>query len=86
MSVEVIQTISPNTNEPIITRNGPSFGEIESLPKTSAEAFKTWSKTSWEERKKAVLAYADALEKLAPEFGKLLTKEQGKPVGQPIDM
>lgn len=80
MSVEVIQTISPNTNEAIITRNGPSAEEIDSLPKTSAEAFKTWSKTSLAERqeiiKKALKVLADNTDELALE----LTTQMGRPI------
>ncbi|KAG6355704.1 hypothetical protein INS49_003668 [Diaporthe citri] len=80
MSVEVIQTISPNTNEAIITRNGPSAEEIDSLPKTSAEAFKTWSKTSLAERqeiiKKALKLLADNTDELALE----LTTQMGRPI------
>ncbi|KAI7787363.1 aldehyde dehydrogenase [Diaporthe eres] len=80
MSVEVIQTISPNTNEAIITRNGPSAEEIDSLPKTSAEAFKTWSKTSLAERQeiinKALKVLADNTDELALE----LTTQMGRPI------
>ncbi len=43
-------------------------------------AYKLWSKVSWEERKKALLAYIDALEATKDEFVKILTTEQGKPV------
>ena len=72
--------INPATGEanpevPVATQ-----ADVDAAVEAGLKAFKTWSKTPWEERKKAVLAYADALEKLAPEFGKLLTKEQGKPV------
>ncbi|KAI3397432.1 hypothetical protein diail_10763 [Diaporthe ilicicola] len=80
MSVEVIKTISPNTNEAIITRNGPSTEEIESLPKTSAEAFKTWSKTTLAERqaiiKKALKILGDNTDELALE----LTTQMGRPI------
>ncbi|KAJ0118689.1 hypothetical protein N8I77_001521 [Diaporthe amygdali] len=80
MSVEVIKTISPNTNEAIITRNGPSAEEIENLPKTSADAFKTWSKTSLAERqtiiKKALKLLGDSTDELALE----LTTQMGRPI------
>lgn len=80
MSVEVIKTISPNTNEAIITRNGPSAEEIENLPKTSADAFRTWSKTSLAERqtivKKALKLLGDSTDELALE----LTTQMGRPI------
>ena len=47
-------------------------------------AFETWSKVPYEERRKAVLAYADAVEGYQKEFEQLLTTEQGKPVGPTI--
>ncbi|KUI63816.1 Succinate-semialdehyde dehydrogenase [NADP(+)] [Cytospora mali] len=80
MSVEVINTISPNTNEAIITRNGPSAEEIELLPKTATEAFKTWSKTSLAERqaiiKKALKWLTDNTDELALE----ITTQMGRPI------
>lgn len=80
MSVEVIKTVSPNTNEVVITRNGPSAGDIESLPKTSAEAFKTWSKTTLAERqdiiRKALKNLSDVTDELALE----LTTQMGRPI------
>ncbi|KAG4437808.1 hypothetical protein IFR05_006695 [Cadophora sp. M221] len=45
-------------------------------------AFKSWSKVSWEDRKKTLLAFIDALEAGQDEFIKLLTIEQGKPTFQ----
>ncbi|KAJ4385779.1 hypothetical protein N0V93_010210 [Gnomoniopsis smithogilvyi] len=80
MSVEVLTTISPNTNEPIITRNGLSADEVEQLPKTSAEAFKTWSKTSLADRqaivKKALKYLTDHTDELALE----ITTQMGRPI------
>ncbi|CAN8101862.1 unnamed protein product [Discula destructiva] len=80
MSVEVITTISPNTNEPIVTRNGLSADEIEQLPKTAAEAFKTWSKTSLADRqaivKKALKYLSDNTDELALE----ITTQMGRPI------
>lgn len=45
-------------------------------------AYKSWSKVSWEERQKSLLAYIDALEASKDAFVKLLTTEQGKPVSR----
>lgn len=80
MSVEVITTISPNTNEPIVTRNGLSAAEVEQLPKTSAAAFKTWSKTTLADRqaivKKALKYLSDNIDELAQE----ITTQMGRPI------
>jgi len=43
-------------------------------------AFKKWKNVSYDDRRKAVLAFADALDGYKAEFSKLLTTEQGKPV------
>ncbi|KAK8009977.1 hypothetical protein PG990_008942 [Apiospora arundinis] len=80
MSVEVITTISPTTNEPIITRNGLSDSEIQELPQVSAKAFESWRKTSLTDRqiivKKALKILADKKDELAQE----ITVQMGRPI------
>jgi len=68
-------TGKPNPEVPVSTPQ-----DVDDAVAAAKEAFKSWSKTSWAERKKAVLAYANAIEKYTQDFGKLLTQEQGKPV------
>ncbi|EXJ79757.1 aldehyde dehydrogenase (NAD+) [Capronia epimyces CBS 606.96] len=65
----------PNPEVPVSTPK-----DVDDAVAAAKEAFKSWSKTSNEERKKAVLAFADALERYESDFGKLLTQEQGKPL------
>jgi acyl-CoA reductase-like NAD-dependent aldehyde dehydrogenase len=50
--------------------------------KSARAAFKTWSKTSFDYRRKALLAWADAIDANADGFAKTLTMEQGKPLTQ----
>jgi acyl-CoA reductase-like NAD-dependent aldehyde dehydrogenase len=69
-------TGKPNPDVPVATPE-----DVDHAVAAAKEAFKTWSKTPWEERKKAVLKFADALEAHTDDFAKLLTQEQGKPVG-----
>ncbi|KAJ9142953.1 Succinate-semialdehyde dehydrogenase [Pleurostoma richardsiae] len=80
MATEVITTISPNTNEPIISRNGISPQELELLPKTATEAFQHWKTTSLADRqiivKKALKWLADHQDDLALE----LTTQMGRPI------
>lgn len=80
MSAEVITTISPTTNEGIITRNGVSSTELEHLPETATEAFRTWSKTSLVDRqiiiKKALKLLGDKQDELAQE----ITHQMGRPI------
>ena len=64
-------TGKPNPPVPVATQQ-----DVDAAVAAGKEAFKTWSKTPYAERKKAVLAFADALEKYTPDFAKLLTQEQ----------
>lgn len=68
-------TGKPNPEVPVATQQ-----DVDNAVNAAKKAFVSWSKTPFEERKKAVLAFADALEKHQDDFGKLLTQEQGKPV------
>lgn len=80
MSAEVLTTISPTTNEPIITRNGVSATELEDLPETSLQAFESWRKTPLVDRqiivKKALKLLGEKKDELANE----LTVQMGRPI------
>lgn len=54
--------------------------DVDAAVAAGKEAFKTWSQTPFEERKKAMLAFGDALEAHSADFAKMLTQEQGKPL------
>ena len=68
-------TGKPNPEVPVSTQK-----DVDEAVAAAKEAFKTWSKVPWDDRKKAILAFADALEAHTEDFAKMLTKEQGKPV------
>lgn len=55
--------------------------DLDSAVSSAKAAFKSWSKTSIEERRKCLCAFADAFEKEREGFAKLLVQEQGKPLG-----
>ncbi|KAK0658103.1 Aldehyde/histidinol dehydrogenase [Cercophora samala] len=80
MSVEVITTISPTTEEPILTRNGISTEELEQIPDIATQAFKAWRTTKLADRqiiiKKALKILADKQDELANE----LTVQMGRPI------
>ncbi|KAM0431878.1 hypothetical protein ACHAPT_005131 [Fusarium lateritium] len=80
MSVEVITTISPNTNEAILTRNGASAADLESLPKVATEAFQSFSKTTLKERQQIVRKFLDGLLAKKDELGEELTVQMGRPI------
>lgn len=80
MSVEVITTISPTTDEPILTRNGISSFELEDLPKAATSAFQSWRQMPLADRqiivKTALKLLADKTDELALE----LTVQMGRPI------
>ncbi|KAI3390762.1 hypothetical protein diail_8700 [Diaporthe ilicicola] len=73
-------TISPSTLE----QNPPlSLSTAEDVDKAVAaaqKAAKQWAQVSWDERKKAVEGFIEALESHTEDFVQMLNKEQGKPL------
>ncbi|KAF5007431.1 hypothetical protein FDECE_6236 [Fusarium decemcellulare] len=70
-------TLKPKAEVPIATEEN-----LDQATAAAKKAFKSWSKVPYEERKKAVLAWADAIETVKTEFTNLLISEQGKPIPQ----
>ena len=68
-------TGKPNPEVPVSTPE-----DVDRAVAAGQKAFRGWAKTPFAERQKAVLAFADALEKEKDAFAKMLTLEQGKPV------
>lgn len=58
--------------------------DVDDAVTAAKAAFKSWSKTTIPQRKKALNDFAAALLEHKSEFAKLLTKEQGKPVSSGI--
>jgi hypothetical protein len=54
--------------------------DVEDAVAAAREAFKSWSKTSVAERKKALNDFSAEFASYKEQFAKLLTQEQGKPV------
>lgn len=67
--------LKPKAPVPVVTKE-----DLDTAVDAAKRAFKTWSKVPYEDRRKAVLAYADAIDALRTEFRDLLVAEQGKPV------
>lgn len=74
-------SIDPSTGEPLPEVPVASKDDLDTAVTAAREAFKTWSKTTFEERAKLLLAFADAIEENHEELEKLQTMEQGKPIG-----
>jgi len=79
-SAETITTISPITNQPILTRTGPSDDELRSIPKRALAAFKTFSKTTLAERQAIVKKALELLRERQDELAKELTEQMGRPI------
>lgn len=89
-----VQIINGKSSPTEFTRHGLNPATLEALPEVPVAtpedldkattagkaAFKLWSATPYEDRKKAVLAYADAIDQYSDQFRDLLVTEQGKPV------
>ncbi len=72
--------ILPATGEP-----GPEVplstpDDVERAMRASKAAFENWSTVAWDQRRDALLAFADGLQAEHEAFSQMLTKEQGKPV------
>ncbi|KAI0837828.1 aldehyde dehydrogenase [Hypoxylon sp. FL0890] len=80
MSVEVITTISPTTNEPILTRNGVTAAELEEIPNIAAEKFQSWRQTSLTDRQIIIKKALKLLEKKKDELAEELTVQMGRPI------
>ncbi|KAI1435399.1 aldehyde dehydrogenase [Xylaria sp. CBS 124048] len=80
MAVETITTISPTTNEPILSRTGVSALELETIPKVAAESFLTWRQTSLADRTIIVKKALGLLEKKKDQLAEEITVQMGRPI------
>ncbi|KAF5664454.1 aldehyde dehydrogenase (nad+) [Fusarium heterosporum] len=56
--------------------------DLDRAVDAARKAFKSWSKVPWEERKKKIIAWGDAVQAQKQDFADLLLSEQGKPIPQ----
>ena len=75
-----MDVINPATEEVLAVCPRASKAQLDKAVAAAKAAFPIWSKTTIAERKKALLAIADAIEKNAGDLARLLTQEQGKPI------
>ncbi|KAL2018481.1 hypothetical protein VTK56DRAFT_766 [Thermocarpiscus australiensis] len=80
MSVEVITTISPTTDEPIFTRNGISPQELEQVPDIAVQAFKSWRTTPLRHRQEIIKNALQILSQRQDELATELTVQMGRPI------
>lgn len=80
MSVETITTISPTTNEPVVTRTGASPSDLDLLPKVATDAFLNFRKTTLKERQEIVKKFIKGLAAKENELAEELTTQMGRPI------
>ena len=76
-----MDVINPATEEVLAQCPRASKAQLDQAVAAAKAAFPAWSKTPIAERKAAINSIADIIEKNAAELARLLTQEQGKPLG-----
>ena len=72
--------INPATGKLLARCARADQAQLEAAIAAAKAAFPAWSNTTIQMRRQALLKVADTLESRIPEFAKLLTQEQGKPL------
>ncbi len=76
-----MDVINPATEEVLCAAPRASEAQLDQAVAAAKAAFPAWSKTPLDERKAVVNKIADAIEANAEGLARLLTQEQGKPIG-----
>jgi len=76
-----MDVINPATEEVLAVCPRASKAQLDAAVAAAKAAFPAWSRTPVAERKQALAAIADAIQANAAELARLLTQEQGKPIG-----
>ncbi|KAL2429664.1 Aldehyde dehydrogenase [Exophiala dermatitidis] len=82
MVAEIITTVSPTTNKPILTRHGLPPNEILGLGKTAQQAFKSYNEThsALESRQQIITRALEILSSRQDELARELTEQMGRPI------
>ena len=78
--IMAIASINPATGKTLKTFNALSAEQIEEKLQLAADTFRTYSRTTFAERKPLMMRAADILETEKADFGKIMTLEMGKPL------
>lgn len=73
--------INPATGEHVRTVPAVGAAQVRAALEASERAFGIWSRTPFSERAAVLLRVAERLRAQAPEHGRLMAEEMGKPVG-----
>jgi hypothetical protein len=82
MSGETLTTISPSTNQPIVTRKAASPEEIAKLPSIAQEAVIAYHRSypTLSSRQKIIAKALQLLDEKQDELAKELTEQMGRPI------
>lgn len=80
-SDETISVIDPSTAEPFIEVPSASLAQLDEAVAAANAAFKTWKNLPLTERQDAVRRIGDIVRENVEELAELVSREQGKPVG-----
>ncbi|KAK1044278.1 hypothetical protein LTS16_007360 [Friedmanniomyces endolithicus] len=77
---ETLTTISPTTNQPILTRHGPTSVDLAALPQRAQTAFLKYRQTPLPTRQKIVRKALQLLNDHQEELARELTEQMGRPI------
>lgn len=77
---ETITTISPSTNQAVLTRQGPTKAEASALLEASTKAFQSFSQTSLQERQSIVKKALQLVRASQDALAEDLTVQMGRPI------
>ena len=75
-----IEVVNPATGDVFAKAPDCSPAQLDAAVESSAKAFTSWKKLSFDERADYLNKCAEALAKVTPEMSRLFTREQGRPV------
>jgi len=76
-----LDVVNPATEELVATCSRASAAQLDQAVAAAKAAFPAWSKTTMDERRAVLIAIADVIQANATDLARLLTQEQGKPLG-----
>ena len=83
-SEQSLEVINPATEEIFATCPAAGNEHLEQAVTAARRAFGNWSRISFAERAEHIRQYSVVLREHQDELGELLTREQGKPIGQSV--
>lgn len=80
LAIMAIASINPATGETLKTFNALTAAKLEARLQLATDTFRTYSRTSFAERSSLMMLAAGILETRKHDFGKIMTREMGKPL------